>query len=296
VVFGLLNVDKPSGPTSHDIVLAVRRGTGEKRIGHAGTLDPLAGGVLVLALGQATRLVEYLVASRKSYHAEITLGIETTTFDAEGDVVARLPLPADLSIEAIRPILTQFTGHIEQVPPVYSAIKVQGKAAYARARKGEVVDLPSRPVEIDRLELIEFDPPIVCITVDCSPGTYIRSLASDIGKALGCGAMLSGLTRTASGDFTQENAVSWGELRQSFEDQTWMKHLLPADFALSAYPRIDLDESQVKLVMNGAPFSAGGVSTGIARAYTPEGRLAAVLVGSPDRQIWKPKKVFTQVD
>jgi len=296
LVFGLLNVDKPSGPTSHDIVLAVRRGTGEKRIGHAGTLDPLAGGVLVLALGQATRLVEYLVASQKSYLAEITLGVETTTYDAEGDVVARHPLPDDLSIEAIGPILERFTGQIEQIPPVYSAVKVKGKAAYARARKGELVDLPSRSVEIKRLDLIEFDPPILRTVVDCSPGTYIRSLASDIGKALGCGAMLSGLVRTASGGFTQEDAVSWEELQQSFEDRTWMKYLLPADIALDGFLRIDLDESQVRLVMNGAPFTADGVSTGIARAYTPEGRFIAVLVGDPDRHIWKPKKVFPQVE
>ncbi|MBN1121353.1 MAG: tRNA pseudouridine(55) synthase TruB [Anaerolineae bacterium] len=296
MVFGLLNVDKPSGPTSHDIVLAVRRGTGEKRIGHAGTLDPLARGVLVLALGQATRLVEYLVASQKSYLAEITLGIETATYDAEGDVVAQYPLPDDLSIEAFRPILQRFTGQIEQVPPVYSAIKIQGKAAYARVRKGERVDLPPRSVEIKRLDLIEFDPPILRISVDCSPGTYIRSLASDIGKALGCGAMLSGLVRTASGGFSQEDAVSWEELQQSFEDRTWMKHLLPADAALDGFPRLDLTADQVKVVMNGGPVGDDRVSTGIARAYSSEGRFIAVMVGDPDRQIWKPKKVFTQVE
>jgi tRNA pseudouridine55 synthase len=292
LVFGLLNVDKPSGPTSHDIVLAVRRGTGEKRIGHAGTLDPLAEGVLVLALGPATRLVEYLVASQKTYLAEITLGIETTTYDAEGEVVARRPLPDDLSPESIAPVLERFTGRVEQVPPVYSAVKVRGKAAYARVRNGEAVDLPPRLVEIKRLELIEFDSPVLRVAVDCSPGTYIRSLADDIGKALGCGAMLSGLVRTASGSFTQQDAVSWEALQRSFEDRTWEKYLLPADTALEGFPRLDLDESQYRLALNGAPLSADGIPGGIARAYSPEGRFVAVCVGDPDRRIWKPKKVF----
>jgi tRNA pseudouridine55 synthase len=290
--FGLLNVNKPSGPTSHDIVAGIRRGTGERRVGHAGTLDPLAQGVLVLALGPATRLLEYLAASSKTYLADVTLGITTDTYDAEGEITGQQPVPPGLNREQVDAVLAAFRGEIEQVPPVYSAIKVGGTSAHARARAGEDVQLYPRPVSIYDLQVTAFEPPKLSLSVTCSPGTYIRSLAHDLGQALHCGAMLSGLARTASGRFLLEDAVDWETLHRAFETGTWRQYLLPADLALDGTPRVILDQAGVEHVRRGRPIPATGVSDGLGRAYLPDGRFVAVLSGNPQHGVWQPKKVF----
>jgi len=293
VAFGLLNVAKPSGPTSHDVVNAVRRGTGERRVGHGGTLDPLADGVLVLALGRATRLLEYLSASRKAYRAEVTLGVTTDTYDAEGEVLAERPVPPDLTLADLDSALDAFRGAIQQVPPVYSAVKVGGKAAYARARAGEELELEPREVQIFELEAVAFEPPRVVLRVVCSAGTYIRSLAHDLGEALGTGAMLSALTRTASGQFRLEDAVRWPDLETAFADGSWRDLLLPADLALDGTPQLHLDEQGLQDISYGRPLRVGDAAArGLARAYAPDGRFVAVLEGDARRGFWRPKKVF----
>lgn len=292
MTFGLLSVHKPVGPTSHDIVAAVRRGTGERRVGHGGTLDPLAEGVLVLALGRATRLLEYLTGSRKTYDATLRLGVSTDTYDAEGEVVAEQPVPPDMTTDDVERALTDFRGAIQQVPPIYSAVKVEGKTAYARARAGEEVELQAREVHIYELEMTSFEPPIVGLRVVCSAGTYIRSLAHDLGLALGTGATLTSLVRTASGSFELAEAVSWPELEAAFEDSTWREHLLPADMALAGTPQVRLDEAAVQDVQHGRELSADHVEEGLGRAYAPDGRFIAVLEGQPQRSVWRPKKVF----
>lgn len=293
MAFGLLNVAKPSGPTSHDVVNAVRRGTGERRVGHAGTLDPLADGVLVLALGRATRLLEYLSASQKAYRATVTLGVTTDTYDAEGEVVAKQPLPPDLSPDALDAALDSFRGTIQQVPPVYSAVKVGGKAAYARARAGEELELEPRTVEISELEVLAFEPPTVKLRVVCSAGTYIRSLAHDLGTALGTGAMLSALTRTASGQFHLDDAVRWPDLEAAFDDGSWQALLLPADRALDDTPQVHLDAQGLEDVAHGRALDSGEAAPGaLARAYAPDGRFVAVLEGDAQNGLWRPKKVF----
>lgn len=294
MAFGLLNVSKPPGPTSHDVVAAVRRGTGERRVGHAGTLDPLAGGVLVLALGKATRLLEYLTASRKEYVAKVRLGIATDTYDAEGVVVEERPVPAALTVDRVEAALGDFRGPIEQVPPVYSAVKVGGKAAYARARAGEELDLPAREVEIYALELVDFQPPDLTLRVECSPGTYIRSLAHDLGQALGTGAMLAALTRTASGSFRDADAVPWPVLQAAFADGSWQEFVLPADRALEGTPQIELDAESLRLVGNGMALGGEPVFPGLARAYAPDGRFVAVLEGDLQANAWQPRKVFVE--
>ncbi len=292
MTFGLLSIDKPRGPTSHDVVAAVRRGTGERRVGHAGTLDPLACGVLVLALGRATRLLEYLVGSDKSYRAELTLGVATDTYDAEGMIVAERPLPPDLTHSRVEAVLKAFRGRVRQVPPVYSAVKVGGRSAHARARAGEVITLKPREVTIYSLELVRFDPPTMVLSVTCSAGTYIRSLAHDLGKTLGCGAILSALTRTASGRFRREEAVGWEALQRAFEDGSWVKYLLPADLALDGTPCVPLDGEGLRRVTNGMPVPAEGVSAGLGRAYAPDGRFVAVLEADPVSGVWRPRKVL----
>jgi tRNA pseudouridine55 synthase len=288
--FGLVNVNKPSGPTSHDVVNVVRRGTRERRVGHAGTLDPLAKGVLVLALGKATRLLEYLSVSDKRYRATVRLGVMTDTYDIQGQVMGEFPLADDLTPEVINSLLQRkFVGDILQQPPVYSALKVGGKAAYARARAGEQVALEPRPITIHAIELLELNPPDLTLDVHCGPGTYIRSLAHDLGQALGCGATLAGLTRLSSGGFRLEKAVPLDALQVAFEDGSWREYLLPADLALDGTPQVRLDEASYEHLRNGRPIASEGAE-GLARAYAPDGRFVGVLLGDGDG--WRPKKVF----
>ena len=193
------NVYKPRGPTSHDVVARLRRAErGVRRIGHAGTLDPLAEGVLVVATGKATRLIEYLVDADKLYGAGVHLGVETDTYDAEGRVLAERPVE-HLTREAVAGALEPFRGEIEQRPPPFSAVSVGGERLYARARRGEMVQAPLRRVSVTRLDLLDWQPPVAHLEVECSKGTYIRSLAHDLGRALGCGAHLSALVRLRAG-------------------------------------------------------------------------------------------------
>ena len=211
---GILVVDKPAGPTSHDIVALVRRLSGMKRVGHGGTLDPFARGVLPIFLGRATRVVEYHLGDRKHYRATVCFGASSTTDDLEGELT---PIPlaepgAVLEQAAVEAALGGFRGPIVQVPPAYSAIKVAGRRAYALARAGQQPELAPRSVEIDRLELLEWDGtdpqrPIAVVEVDCSAGTYIRAIARDLGLALGTGAYLGALSRTASGPFRLADAL-----------------------------------------------------------------------------------------
>jgi len=295
VIFGLLNVNKPSGPTSHDIVAAVRRGAGERRVGHGGTLDPLASGVLILALGQATRLLEYASGSDKTYRAHLHLGVETDSYDAEGQIVSERPLPPDLDAGRLDAVLDAFRGPIEQVPPVYSAVKVDGKAAYERTRAGEAVQLAPRQVDIHTLRLIEFQPPVAALEVVCSSGTYIRSLAHDIGEALGCGAYLSGLNRTASGSFTLDGSVEWELLRRAFDDGSWQQYLLPPDAVLANNPVVQLSADEARMIANGNDVPLVQPADGLGRAYDPSGRFIAVLEADPAVSVWHPRKVFSQV-
>lgn len=287
--FGLINVYKTSGPTSHDIVARVRRGTGIKKVGHAGTLDPLAVGILVLCLGPATRLCGYVMHSRKTYRARVQLGVTTETYDAEGDVTAENHRP--VAREDVLAALEQFRGDILQVPPMYSAIKQDGRKLYELAREGEEVERPPRPVTIHRLELRVWEPPFFTLEVGCSSGTYIRSLAHDIGQALGVGAHLAALERTGTGQFTTQNAVMWEDLEAAMLAGTWHDYLLPADLALPDAPAVHLDAEKTAFVRNGRLIPANGATTGdIARAYDPAGQFFAVLARHEDH--WKPDKVF----
>lgn len=293
-VFGLLNVNKPAGPTSHDIVAAVRRGIGVKRVGHAGTLDPLAEGVLILALGKATRLAEYLMQSPKRYLAQVLLGVTTDTYDVQGQAIEEQEIPLELSAAEVVATLMDFHGEILQTPPVYSAVKVRGRAAYARARAGETVELAPRTVTIHEIALIEFVLPRLMLEVFCSPGTYIRTLVHDLGQALGCGAVLERLTRTASGDFTLTEAVPWEMLQAGFADGRWQAYLIPADRALPDTPQIRLTAQQWGQAQNGAPVASQDVQLGLARAYRPDGCFVAVLRGDPEASVWHPHKVFVE--
>ena len=204
---GFLNVDKPAGITSHDVVARIRRLSGQRRVGHAGTLDPAATGVLVVALGGATRLIEYVQhQTLKQYRATVCLGVTTTTDDADGEITARHPVPP-LDRETVERALAPLRGTIWQTPPMYAALHHEGRRLYELARAGVTVETPARQVHIERLDLIAFDPPLLTLHVVCGSGTYIRALARDLGVALGCGAHLAALRRTAVGMFRIEDAL-----------------------------------------------------------------------------------------
>ncbi len=294
VVSGVLVVDKPIGLTSHDVVQIIRRGTGIRRAGHTGTLDPRASGVLVVLVGPAVRLSEYVSASDKRYQATIRLGTATDTYDADGTFTTPTISVDDITEDLFTEILEKFIGTIEQVPPPYSAVKVKGRKAYEMARQGEEVDLEPRTIQVYSLEVLEWAPPEVVIDVYCSSGTYVRSLAHDLGRELGCGAYLIGLRRTKSGRFTLRDAVPMRRLQEAFTAGDWYRHLIPAAEALADWPMVELDADQVELVRHGHRVAADPGSKGWARGVSQQGDLVALLEIDPETLEWQPKKVFFQ--
>jgi len=293
VVSGVLVLDKPIGLTSHDVVQIVRRGTGIRRAGHTGTLDPRASGVLVVLIGPAVRLSEFVSASDKRYQATIHMGSSTDTYDSEGAITETATVE-DIEEEAFNEILQTFVGEIEQVPPPYSAVKVKGRKAYEMARKGEEVELEPRKINVYSLDVLEWAPPETVIDVYCSSGTYVRSLANDLGQTMGTGAHLIGLRRTKSGRFTLRDAVPLRRLREAFDAGDWYKFLIPAAEALGDWIMVELDADEVEKVRHGHRIPAEPDQTGWARGVTQQGDLVALLEVVEDDQEWQPRKVFFQ--
>ncbi len=290
-ISGVLVVDKPVGLTSHDVVQVVRKGTNIKRAGHTGTLDPRASGVLVILLGPAVRLSEYVSASDKRYQAVVRLGASTDTYDAEGRITRTVPVD-HITEEMFEKELQGFVGEIEQVPPPYSAVKVKGRKAYEMAREGEEVELAPRRIHVYHLELLEWAPPEAVIDVYCSSGTYVRSLAHDLGEKMGVGAHLVGLRRTKSGRFTLRDAVPLRKLREAFEDGSWYQYLIPAAEALSEWPAIELTVEQMDLIRHGHRIPAMISEATMARGINEQGELVALMEYVPESGEWQPKKVF----
>lgn len=288
MIHGFLNVDKPAGLTSHDVVARVRRVAGQKRVGHGGTLDPAATGVLPIGLGQATRLLEFLVEGRKRYRAVIKLGVTTTTDDAEGTVVSEQPLPA-LETGDLQVALSQFVGIVEQVPPMYSAIQIGGRRLYDIARAGETLELAPRTVEIDRIELLSWQSPLVEVDIVCGKGTYIRSLARDLGATLGCGAHLETLRRTAVGPLSWETAVPLDQLLH--RPETITQHVMAQSVAVAHLPRVELDDPSVQRLRHGLVVELQGevASDTIGAAFTAVGELVALVRYDGG---WRPWKVL----
>ena len=273
---GVLVISKPAGPTSHDVVALVRRLASTRRIGHGGTLDPFASGVLPLFLGGATRLVEYHLADDKAYRATICLGASSTTDDLDGELTpANGAMPDRATFEAA---LATFLGRQEQRPPDYSAVQVAGRRAYAMARAGEAVALPSRNVEIKGLDVLEWDDkdparPVAIVDVRCSAGTYIRALARDLGERLGCGAYLGGLVRTASGPFALDGALTLDAIRAAAAaggPDGIRALLLPPDTGLETLPAVTLSEPEI-------------ADAGQGRFVRPQGGVAGASEDGPVR-------------
>ncbi len=291
---GVLNINKPSGMTSHDVVQAVRRITGEMRVGHTGTLDPLATGVLVLCAGKATRIARYLEAGEKEYKAVMRLGVTTDTLDAEGRVLeTRSYSPPDRS--RLLHALKNFIGTIMQQPPAYSAIKVKGVASYKLARQGKAEPLEPRQVTIYGIDLTAYEDPLVSLTVKCSKGVYIRTLCADLGDALGPGAHLTSLVRTRSGRFGIDHAVTLERLADLAAAGTLGRVLIPLDEALADFPAVTLDETEAVRIMHGNRVPWQGdmtvVSSSPVRIYGPSGRFLAL--GRPEKGEIRPEIVFS---
>lgn len=290
---GILLVDKPAGWTSHDVVAKVRRLTGQRRIGHSGTLDPAATGLLVLCLGQATRLVEYITSHDKRYTGEIALGATTTTDDAEGEVVASRPVP-DITSSDLESLVRRFTGVLQQVPPAFSAISVDGQRSYAAARKGAAFELSPRTVTVHSLELSAIAPGRVRIEAHCGPGTYIRSLARDIGSELGCGAHLASLRRHASGGFRVKDAWSLDEVERISAAGRIAEVLLPADEGMTTFDAAILSEASTAELFFGRPCVPSPPAlrpSDVARLYNSAGLFKGVVSLSSSGEI-RPLKLL----
>lgn len=292
-VSGVLVVDKPVGMTSHDVVQFIRNGTKINRAGHTGTLDPRASGVLVVLVGPAVRLSEFVAASDKRYQAVLRFGQTTSTFDSEGEITSRRPV--DISHDELEEALKGFIGEVEQVPPVFSALKVKGKRAYELARQGKEVEMEPRTITVHDLELLDWDPPEAVIDIQCSSGTYVRSLASDLGETLGSGATLVGLRRTKNGQFGLRDAVSLRRLEEAFENGDWYKYLIPAAEALGDWYTVVLDVPQIDEVTHGHRIPADeGLEPGkMARAISEDGELVALIEYDAEVSEWQPRKVFS---
>jgi tRNA pseudouridine55 synthase len=277
-IHGILLLDKPLGLSSNQALQAARRLVGAAKGGHTGSLDPLATGLLPLCFGEATKLAGWLLGSRKAYEAEVRLGVTTTTADLEGDIVETRPVPA-LSDATIEAALAPLRGHIVQIPPAYSAIKQDGVPLYVRARRGEAVDVPAREVDVYRLDVIERDGDTLRLHVECGSGTYVRSLAVDLGANLGCGAHLTGLRRLWIEPFMQPPMVTLEELQDASDigpDQL-EAFLLPVDAGLSHIPRVELDPEQTRIFGFGQPVPWGQEGgEGRCAVWGADGRLMAL--------------------
>lgn len=301
----VLPVDKPEGPTSHDVVGMARKALGTRRVGHTGTLDPFASGVLVLCIGRATRLAEYLTGLDKRYVAQARLGVATGTLDREGEVVAEDDGWSKLSTEAVETALRSFVGEVQQVPPQFSAKKVDGEAMHRKARRGERVELPPVSITVHGMELIDFDAPDVTFGVRCSTGTYVRALARDLGHALGVGAHLTALRRTSVGPFELDDALAVDDLERVEAVQA--RRVSPLR-ALGHLPTVEVEESEAVRIRHGqrvriettvAPGDVGAEPAAGLVAVAQGSDLVAVAQGADlvavarlEDGVLKPTKVF----
>lgn len=292
---GIIVMNKPRGGSSHRCVNMARRALDMKKIGHTGTLDPEASGVLPLLIGSATKAADFLSADDKKYTAEILLGTRTDTLDTAGEVIEKKDV--NVSEDEVREVIASFAGEIEQIPPMYSALQVDGQRLYSLARQGIDIERKPRKVTVFSIETEEINLPYVKIKVHCSKGTYIRTLADDIGKALSCGACVSALCRTACGEFTIENSVTPEELFALAENGEAQKVIIPLDSVFKKYEAIYLDKKRADRVKNGVPIYYSGKTLGDTyRIYDENGKFTALSTAalSDGRECLKLIKGFYQ--
>ena len=285
---GILIIDKPAGWTSMDVCAKLRGIYHEKRVGHAGTLDPMATGVLPVFIGRATRAVEFASDSDKEYIAGLKLGVVTNTQDTTGEILEEHPV--EVTGEQLRDVLARFTGDIAQIPPMYSAIKINGKKLYELARKGKEVERKPRPVTIHALEIVDQQgDDLYTLRILCSKGTYVRTLCHDIGQALGCGGCMSSLQRVKAAGFTSADSVSLEEVQAAADAERAEALLLPTDRLFSEYPAVAIDGKALLQAKNGSVFHCAR-SDGSYRVYSPEGEF--LLLGRCTGGVMKTVKSF----
>lgn len=274
-IFGILNIYKPTKITSFDVVRIIRKLTNEKKVGHCGTLDPEACGVLPICIGKATKAIDYIMENNKVYVAELKLGEVTDTYDIEGKVIRQCDV--NVTAEEVMEAIYSFKGNIKQVPPMYSALKVNGKKLYELAREGIEIEREARSITIHDIKVLEINLPYVKMEVNCSKGTYIRSLCYDIGEKLGCGAMMSALERTATGRFTKENSINI----ESLNKENIYDYIIPIENAFLNYPKIVADIKFKTLLLNGVilkdkSFTSNILKDEIYRVYDEENNLVGI--------------------
>ena len=285
---GIVIIDKPAGWTSQDVAARLRGVFHERRIGHGGTLDPMATGVLPIFVGRATRAVEFFEHAEKEYVAGLRLGVQTDTQDLTGEIVAQRPV--SVTREQVQAALEGFLGVQEQLPPMYSAVKIGGKKLYELARQGKTVERKPRQIELLELELLSGENADWQFRVRCSKGTYVRTLCHDIGQALGCGGCMSSLRRTKAGGYGLDRAVTMEEII-SMDDPAAC--LLPVDSVFDRLPRVTVHENQLRAIYNGAAVKASGLADGPYRVYAPDGTF--LMVGLAEGGTLKTVKSFFEV-
>ena len=297
-VNGFINLYKPAGITSMEALRRVKRITGQKqKVGHGGTMDPLARGVLPVCFGQATRLMDYVVGGTKRYVMDVKLGESTSTYDAEGEITA-VRSPEGVTREQIESLLESFTGIVEQVPPMFSAVKVDGQRLYKLARAGIEVEREARSVEIHAVRLTRLELPELTLDVDCGRGVYMRTLAHDLGEALGCGAHVTDLERRSCGGFSATDSVSLEKLEADALDPAgWQQHLHPVDWVLRDYKTVTVGTAAERFLRNGQPVNLGRSEAGAGyleqfRAYNAAGQFLALVRFDRAASAWRPVKVF----
>jgi len=293
---GIINVNKPPGITSMDVIRRIRRASGLRRVGHSGTLDPLASGVMVVALGVAARLLEYVTEFNKSYAAKIELGKSTDTYDGEGEILSS-ELKVMVSDSDVRSAIQTFKGTQSQIPPMHSAIKVNGIKLYDLARKGITIDRAPRLVNLYDAYISDFKSPELDLQITCSKGFYVRTFANDLGIQLGCGAYLKELVRTSVGKFNIEDSLSLDFIETNLQKNKSRILLQKLETVLDPIPKLRLDFDETKKVQNGISIPAVGNHTAatdshIAMALTEKEKLIAVMRLNEEELIWKPEKVF----
>jgi len=293
---GVLNVNKPEGVTSMDVVRRIKRASGQRHVGHGGTLDPFASGVIPICLGQATRMMEYLVDGTKIYRAMVVLGVETDTYDVQGAVVGR----SDISSITRRDLETAaagFVGRIDQVPPMYSALKRGGKRLYELARAGVEVDREPRSVEVTSIDVKGWDSPLFEIEVVCGRGFYMRSLAHDLGRTLGCGGHLRSLARLKGGPLRISESMTLEDAERCFEDGAWRQLIHAPDVAVRHLRAAIVDGRVEEMIRQGQPLALGlrvpdGRRGEHCRVYATDGRFVGLVAFNPSAGQWQPHRVF----
>ncbi|MGO5052182.1 tRNA pseudouridine(55) synthase TruB [Lachnospiraceae bacterium LCP25S3_G4] len=298
MIHGVINIYKEPGFTSHDVVAKLRGIVGQKKIGHTGTLDPDATGVLPVCLGKATKLCDMLTDRDKSYRAVMRLGVETDTQDISGKIQKETSIDA-LTIEQMIGCIQDYTGAYYQIPPMYSALKVNGKKLYELARAGKVVERTPRKVLIHGIEILDISLPRITLDIQCSKGTYIRTLCHDIGQTLGCGACMEQLTRTKVGNFLLEDSYTLTQIEDMKRDGTLLKHIIPIDAMFMDYKATRIEKSYVSLVYNGNEFKKSYLAQPdifhadeFVRVYDDLGNFIAIYRYDSEQEIFRIKKMF----